>query len=215
MLCVAAQPQQKDTTDLKVGLVLSGGGAKGLAHIGVLKAIDKAGVRLDYVSGSSMGAIVGGLYASGYTAKQLDSLFHTVNFNNLIQDILPRDSKTFYEKEDDEKYALTLPIVEGRVSLPKGISNGQNFYNFYSKLTSHVKHITDFSKLPVPFFCTGTDIETGQGIIFDQGYLPDVVAASGALPTVYSPVKLNGRLITDGGVTDNYPVEEIKKEVLN
>ncbi len=211
LLTAEAQQQQKDTTDVKVGLVLSGGGAKGLAHIGVLKVIDEAGIRLDYISGSSMGAIVGGLYASGYTAKQLDSIFHTVNFNNLIQDILPRGSKTFYEKEDDEKYALSLPIVKNKISLPKGISNGQNFYNFYSKLTTHVRHINDFSKLPVPFFCTGTDIETGEGLIFDKGYLPDVVSASGALPTVYSPVKFNGRLITDGGVTNNYPVEEIKK----
>ncbi|WP_010182004.1 patatin-like phospholipase family protein [Aquimarina agarilytica] len=211
MLNVEAQQQQTDSTDVKVGLVLSGGGAKGLAHIGVLKVIEKAGVRLDYISGSSMGAIVGGLYASGYSAKQLDSLFHTVDFNNLIQDILPRDSKTFYEKEDAEKYALTLPIVDKKVSLPKGISNGQNFYNFYSKLTTHVRHISDFGKLPIPFFCTGTDIETGEGLIFDKGYLPDAVTASGALPTVYSPVKYKGRLVTDGGVTNNYPIEEIKK----
>ena len=209
-LLPAKAQQAKDSTDLKVGLVLSGGGAKGLAHIGVLKVIDSAGVRLDYIAGSSMGAIVGGLYASGYSAKQLDSIFHTVNFTDLIQDRLPRDSKTFYEKEDAEKYALTLPVVDGKISLPKGISNGQNFYNFYSKVTSHVSDINDFSELPIPFFCTGTNIETGEGVIFDKGYLPDVVAASGALPSVYSPVRYKGKLITDGGVTDNYPVEEIK-----
>ena len=203
--------QKKDTTDVKVGLVLSGGGAKGLAHIGALKIIDSLGIRLDYIAGSSMGAIVGGLYASGYTAKQLDSLFYEVNFSDLIQDKIPRRSKTFYEKDYSEKYALTLPIVKGKVSLPKGISNGQNFYNFYSEVTAHVKDITDFSNLPVPFFCTGTDIETGKGLVFDTGYLPDVIAASAALPTVYSPVTYNGKLVTDGGVTDNYPVEEIKK----
>jgi len=203
--------QKSEPDDVKVGLVLSGGGAKGLAHIGVLKVIDEAGVRLDYISGSSMGAIVGGLYASGYTGKQLDSLFHTVDFNKLIQDKLPRRSKTFYEKEDAEKYALTLPVVDGKISLPKGISNGQNFYNFYSKVTTHVRDIKDFSKLPVPFFCTATDIETGEGLVFDEGVLSEVVAASGALPSVYSPVKYKGRLITDGGVTDNYPVEEIRR----
>lgn len=203
--------QKADTTDVKVGLVLSGGGAKGLAHIGALKIIDSLGIRLDYIAGSSMGAIVGGLYASGYTAKQLDSLFYEVNFSDLIQDKIPRRSKTFYEKEYSEKYALTLPIVEGKVSLPKGISNGQNFYNFYSEVTAHVRDVTDFSKLPIPFFCTGTDIENGKGLVFDTGHLPDVIAASAALPTVYSPVAYNGKLVTDGGVTDNYPIEEIKK----
>jgi len=205
-----AQQDQSDT-DLKVGLVLSGGGAKGLAHIGVLKVIDEAGIRLDYIAGSSMGAIIGGLYASGYTGKQLDSLFHTVDFNKLIQDKLPRNSKTFYEKENSEKYALTLPVVEGKIGLPKGISNGQNFYNFYSKVTTHVKDIKDFSKLPVPFFCTGTNIETGEELVFDKGSLPEVVSASSSLPSLYSPVLYDGKLITDGGVTNNYPVEEIRK----
>lgn len=209
---VSMRSQQKaDTTDVKVGLVLSGGGAKGLAHIGALKIIDSLGVRLDYIAGSSMGAIVGGLYASGYTAKQLDSLFYEVNFTDLIQDKIPRRAKTFYEKEYSEKYALTLPLVNGKVSLPKGISNGQNFYNFYSEVTAHVRDVNDFSELPIPFFCTGTDIETGEGLIFDKGYLPDVIAASASLPTVYSPVNYNGKLVADGGVTDNYPVEEIKK----
>ena len=203
--------QKKDSTDVKIGLVLSGGGAKGLAHIGALKIIDSLGIRLDYISGSSMGSIVGGLYASGYSAKQLDSIFQTVNFNDLIQDKIPRTSKTFYEKEYSEKYALTLPIIDSKVSLPKSISNGQNFYNFYSEITEHVRDISDFSKLPVPFFCTGTDIETGEGIVFDKGNLADVVAASSALPTVYSPVKYKNKLVTDGGVTDNYPIEEIKK----
>jgi len=203
--------QENEPNDVKVGLVLSGGGAKGLAHIGVLKIIDQAGIRLDYIAGSSMGAIVGGLYASGYTGKQLDSLFHTVNFDKLIQDKLPRRSKTFYEKADAEKYALTLPVIEGKISLPKGISNGQNFYNFYSKVTTHVRDINDFSKLPIPFLCTATNIETGEGIVFDKGNLPEVIVASGALPSVYSPVLYKGKLITDGGVTDNYPVEEIRK----
>ncbi len=197
--------------DFKVGLVLSGGGAKGLAHIGVLKKIDEVGIKLDYISGSSMGAVVGGLYASGYTGKQIDSLFYTVDFDDLIQDKLSRRRKSFYEKEDAEKYALTLPIIDSKPALPKGISNGQNFYNFYSRITAHVKDINDFSKLPIPFFCTATNIETGQSVVFDEGLLPDIIAASGALPTVYSPVLYKNQLITDGGVTDNYPIDEIRK----
>ena len=104
----------QDTTrveDYRVGLVLSGGGAKGMAHIGALKVIEESGVRLDYIGGTSMGAIVGALYASGYSARQLDSLFTKTDFSNLIQDYLPRSAKTFYEKEDSERYALTLPFT--------------------------------------------------------------------------------------------------------
>lgn len=203
--------QNNNQNPPKVGVVLSGGGAKGLAHIGVLKVIDSLGVKVDYIAGSSMGAIIGGLYASGYNAQQLDSIFHTIDFERIIQDKLPRSSKTFYEKDDAAKYALTLPVVNGKISLPKGISNGQNFYNFYSKLTTHVCRIEDFSKLPIPFFCTATNLETGERIIFDKGMLPEAVSASSALPSVYSPIIYDNQLVTDGGVADNYPVEEMRK----
>ncbi len=195
--------------DAKVGLVLSGGGAKGLAHIGVLKVIEEAGVRIDYIGGTSMGAIIGALYASGYRAKELDSIFRAVDFDTLIQDELPRDAKTFYEREDSEKYAITLPFDGFKIGLPQGLSKGQNFYNQFSRYTAHVNEVRDFNKLPIPFFCMATNIETGKQVLLDKGYLPDAVAASGALPSVFSPVEFNGVLMTDGGVTNNYPVQEI------
>ncbi len=198
--------------DLKVGLVLSGGGAKGLAHIGALKIIEEAGVRIDYIGGTSMGAIVGALYASGYRAKELDSIFRSVDFDTFIQDLLPRDVKTFYEREDSEKYALTLPFDNFKIGLPKGLSKGQNFYNQFSRFTAHVNEINDFDDLPIPFFCMATNIETGQQVLLDKGYLPEAVAASGALPSIFSPVELNGVLMTDGGVSNNYPVKEIKEK---
>ncbi len=196
--------------DVKVGLVLSGGGAKGLAHIGALKVIEEAGVRIDYIGGTSMGAIVGALYASGYTAKELDSIFRSVDFDTFIQDVLPRDVKTFYEREDAEKYAVTLPFDKFKIDLPKGLSKGQNFFNQFSRYTSHVNDIRDFDKLPIPFFCMATNIETGEQILLDKGYLPEAVAASGALPSVFSPVEVDGILMTDGGVANNYPVKEIR-----
>ncbi|MBQ4819949.1 patatin-like phospholipase family protein [Aquimarina sp. MMG016] len=198
--------------DVKVGLVLSGGGAKGLAHIGVLKVIEEAGVRVDYIGGTSMGAIVGALYASGYGAKELDSIFRSVDFDSFIQDVLPRDAKTFYEREDSEKYAITLPFDRFKIGLPKGLSKGQNFYNQFSRYTAHVNHITNFDDLPIPFFCMATNIETGQQVLLDKGYLPEAVAASGALPSIFSPVELDGVLMTDGGVSNNYPVKEIKEK---
>lgn len=202
--------QEKKEQDIKVGLVLSGGGAKGLAHIGALKVIEESGVRIDYIGGTSMGAIIGALYASGYTAKQLDSIFTQTDFSTLIQDNIPRSAKTFYEKQEAEKYALVLPFDKFRVGFPSSLSKGQNVYNLLSKLTSHVSTISDFSKLPIPFFCVATNIETGKEVILDHGYLPRAVTASGALPSLFSPVIINDMLLIDGGVVNNYPVKEVR-----
>ena len=196
----------------KVGLVLSGGGAKGLAHIGVLKVIDSLGIKVDYVAGTSMGAIVGGLYASGYNAEQLDSIFSNVDVDALLQDFTPRGSKSFYEKRNDEIYALTLPFNKFKLGLPSGLSKGLYNFNLISSLTQHVSHVRDFEKLPIPFLCIATDAETGEKIVLDSGILAQNMIASGALPTLYSPVEINGRVLIDGGVVDNYPIEELKSQ---
>ncbi|NJY61289.1 patatin [Salinimicrobium sp. CDJ15-81-2] len=197
--------------DPKVGLVLSGGGAKGLAHIGVLKVLDEAGVRVDYIGGTSMGAIVGALYAAGYTAHQLDSIFQETNFNILIQDELPRGAKTFYEKRDSERYAITLPFDNLKISFPSALSRGQNIYNLMSKLTLHLQEQQDFSEMPIPFFAVATDVETGEEVILDSGHLPQAISASAAIPSLFNPVMIDGRLLIDGGVVNNYPVEELRK----
>ncbi|MAN60118.1 MAG: patatin [Flavobacteriaceae bacterium] len=202
--------QQRAEEDLKVGLVLSGGGAKGLAHIGAIKVLEEAGVRIDYVGGTSMGAIVGGLYATGYSATQLDSIFNTIDFETLIQDDVPRSAKTFYEKNATEKYAITLPFDKFQVSFPSGISKGQNVYNLISKLTSHVSHIRNFDNLPIPFFCMATNVETGAQVVLDEGYLPRAITASGALPSLFSPVVINDQVLVDGGVVNNYPIDEVR-----
>jgi NTE family protein len=212
--CITISAQETRETqekkDVKVGLVLSGGGAKGLAHIGALKMIDSLGIRVDYVGGTSMGAIVGSLYASGYTGKQIDSIFQKTNFDVLIQDELPRSAKTFYEKEDAERYAITLPFDDFKVSFPSSISKGQNVYNKLAELLLHVEKVDDFSKLPIPFLCIATDIEKGEQIILEKGYLPDAITASGAFPSLFEPIPMGERLLIDGGVTNNYPVDEIR-----
>ncbi|MFD2908436.1 patatin-like phospholipase family protein [Flavobacterium ardleyense] len=194
----------------KVGLVLSGGGAKGLAHIGVLKVIDSLGIKIDYVAGTSMGAIIGGLYASGYNAHQLDSIFSRIDVDALLQDYTPRESKTFYEKRNDEIYALSLPFNNFKLGLPSGLSKGLYNFNLLSKLTHHVSNVRDFSKLPIPFLCIATDVETGEKVVLNKGVLAQAMLASGALPTLYSPVVIDGRILIDGGVIDNYPIEELK-----
>ena len=196
--------------DIKVGVVLSGGGAKGLAHVGVLKVLEEAGVRVDYIAGTSMGAIVGGLYASGYSAKQLDSLFRIIDFSMVIQDDLPRKAKTFYEKEASEKFAISLPFDNFKLSLPQSISKGQNTYNLLIRLLEHVSDTEDFTQLPIPFFCVATDIEKAEQVILDTGFLPEAISASGALPTLFKPVTLGDRILIDGGVVNNYPIDELR-----
>lgn len=194
----------------KIGLVLSGGGAKGLAHIGVLKVIDSLGIKVDYISGTSMGAVVGGLYASGYSAHQLDSIFSAIDVDALLQDYTPRESKSFYEKRNDEIYALALPFNNFKLGLPSGLSKGLYNFNLISRLTKHVSHVRDFDELPIPFLCIATDLETGEQILLDSGVLAQSIIASGAIPTLYNPVEINGKLHIDGGVVNNYPVEELK-----
>lgn len=196
---------------LKIGLVLSGGGAKGFAHIGVLKALEKAGVKIDYIGGTSMGAVVGGLYASGYNATQIDSIFYNTNFDELLQDYIPRSSKSFYEKRNDEMYALSLPFEKLKIGIPISLSKGMYNYNLLSKLTHKVRHINDFSKLPIPFLCVATDIEKGEPVVLQNGYLAQAMLASSAFPSLFSPVEINGKLLIDGGVVNNYPAEEVRK----
>ncbi len=203
--------QELDNSDVKVGLVLSGGGAKGFAHIGALKVIEEAGVRIDYIGGTSMGAIIGALYASGYSAHELDSIFSNTNFNKLIQDEIPRSAKTFYEKEDQERYSLTLPFDNFKVKFPSAISRGQNVYNLLTRLLQHVRDVEDFNQLPIPFFCIATNIETGEAVVLNKGYLPEAISASGAFPSLFEPVEIDGKLLLDGGIVNNYPIFKVKK----
>ena len=201
--------QNIEEREVKVGLVLSGGGAKGLAHIGVLKVIEEAGVKIDYIGGTSMGAIIGALYASGYSAKELDSIFRVIDFDQLIKDDIPRKTKTYYDKTVAEKYALTLPFNNFKIAIPQAISSGQNIYNELVRLLYHVKEIKDFKKLPIPFLCIATDIETGDEILFKSGYLPEVIMASGTFPSLFEPAEIDGRILVDGGVVNNYPIYEV------
>jgi len=204
----AQDSEQED--GIKVGLVLSGGGAKGMAHIGALKVIEEAGVKIDYIGGTSMGAIIGALYASGYSAKQLDSIFRKIDFDRLIRDNLPRGVKTFYEKEDSERYAISLPFDNFKVAIPQGFSGGQNIYHELVKHLYHVKDINDFSELPIPFICIATDVETGEQVNLESGYLPEAIMASGTLPSLFEPFTIDGKVLIDGGVVNNYPIEEVK-----
>jgi NTE family protein len=195
----------------KVGLVLSGGGAKGFAHIGVLKVLEEAGLKIDYIGGTSMGSVVGGLYASGYTAAQIDSIFQATNFDELISDFIPRSSKNFYEKRNDELYALVLPFNNFKIGIPEALSKGMYNFNLLSRITRHVRHVRDFNQLKIPFLCIATDIETGKEVVLNKGSLAQAMMASSAFPSLFSPVEIQGKLLVDGGVTNNYPIDEVRK----
>jgi NTE family protein len=194
----------------KVGLVLSGGGAKGFAHIATLKEIDKAGIQLDYIGGTSMGAIIGGLYAAGYSALEIEEIVKKTNFISLLRDELPRKASPFFEKEYGEKTKITLPVTKGSVGLPKAVSKGQNILNFLFELLDTTQDITDFSKLPIPFFCIATDVENGRAVLLEEGSLPLALRASGSFPTLLNPVTLKDKLLIDGGLANNFPVGIMK-----
>jgi len=209
---IYAQEPPVSEKEIKVGLVLSGGGAKGFAHVAVLKKLEEAGVRIDYIAGTSMGAIIGGLYASGYNANELDSVLRVYDLNGLVRDDLPREVSSFYQKENDGKYAISLPLVKRKIELPSAVSNGQNAFNIFSELTEHVHGVDDFSKLNIPFFCLATNLETGEEVVLDKGFLPEAIRASGSFPGLLTPINVNGQVLVDGGIADNFPVEKMKEK---
>jgi NTE family protein len=211
VLCFSLTLFSQEENRPKIGLVLSGGGAKGFAHIGVLKVLEEAGIKIDYIGGTSMGAVIGGLYASGYNATQIDSIFQATNFDDLISDFIPRSSKNFYEKRNDELYALVLPFNKLRIGIPEALSKGMYNYNLLSRVTRNVRHVRDFSQLPTPFLCIGTNIETGEEVLLNTGNLAQAMIASAAFPSLFSPVEIDGKLLVDGGVANNYPIDEVRK----
>lgn len=193
----------------KIGLSLSGGGAKGFTHVGVLKVLDSLGVKVDYISGTSMGAIVGGLYAAGYTGKDIERVVMDTDFYSLITDPKPRQETSFFSKSVD-KYLLTVPLRNGKVSLPSSISTGQRNVYLLKELLKNVSNIDDFSKLPIPFMCVGTNIESGRMQIFEKGDLVSSILASSAFPSLLEPVKIGDSIYVDGAMSVNYPSKPLK-----
>lgn len=215
--CVLAFPfsqaaaQEVQRARPKVGLVLSGGGAKGFAHIGVLKVLEEAGIRVDYITGTSMGGIVGGLYAIGYDAKSLERLVLEQNWSDLLNDEFSRRNLSMRDKDENDKYILSFALRGFSIELPRGLIRGQKLSSKLSRLTLPYHHINDFSRFPIPFQCIGTDIETGQAYIMDRGLLPEALRASMSIPSVFIPIEIDNRLLVDGGVVRNFPVSDVKK----
>ncbi|MFJ9992727.1 patatin-like phospholipase family protein [Pseudomonas putida] len=198
----------------KVGLVLSGGAARGLAHIGVLKALEEQGVHIDAIAGTSMGAVVGGLYASGYSIEELEHLARTLDWQQALSDAPPRKDVPFRRKQDDRDFLVKQKLSfrdDGSLGLPLGVIQGQNLSLLLESKLAHTADIRDFDKLPIPFRAVATDIASGEKVVFRRGHLPQVVRASMSIPAVFAPVELDGRLLVDGGMVDNIPLDVVRE----
>lgn len=194
----------------KIGLVLSGGAARGLAHIGVLKALDEQGIQIDAIAGTSMGAVVGGLYASGYTPAELERIALEMDWQQALSDAPPRKDVPFRRKQDDRDFLVKQKISfrdDGTLGLPLGVIQGQNLAMVLESLLVHTSDNRDFDKLAIPFRAVSTDIATGEKVVFRKGHLPQAIRASMSIPAVFAPVEIDGRLLVDGGMVDNIPVD--------
>lgn len=205
-LCLLLLLPEVEAQRKKVGLVLSGGGAKGVAHIGVLQVLEKAGIPVDVIVGTSMGSIVGGLYAIGYTADQLDSLVRNQDWMFLLSDKVNRYDLSFGEKDQDAKYLFSVPFDRGK-RRPVGFVSGQNVYNLFTDLTIGYHDSLDFMKLPIPFACVAADMFQRKEIVLKDGYLVQAMRASMAIPGVFTPVKKGNQVLVDGGIMNNFPTD--------
>ena len=259
----SSSPQKKESP--KVALVLCGGGAKGAAHLGVLKVLEETGIRPDMIVGTSIGGIVGGLYAMGYKADDIDSIVRNADWPYLLSNNTKRKNVSFSEKQSDQLYLVRIPFYSVRlneenpfvkkstengaesvkakeknkerdkekdkakskekeekefekeksadvslVQLPAGLVNGQNVYNLLSGLSGGYQNYMDFREMPVPFACIATDLSTGEEVILDKGYLPQAMRATMAIPGYFTPVTIDGKVLIDGGVVNNFPTDVAK-----
>ena len=195
----------------KVGVVLSGGGAKGMAHIKALKVIEEAGIPIDYIAGTSIGAIVGGLYAIGYTPEQLDSMVRKQDWTFLLSDRIKRSAMSLTDRERSEKYTVSIPFTKTpKDAATGGIMKGQNLANLFSVLTVGYHDSIDFNKLPIPFACVAANVVNGEQIVFHDGILSTAMRASMAIPGVFTPVRQDSMVLVDGGIVNNYPADVVK-----
>lgn len=195
----------------KIGLTLSGGGAKGLAHIGILKAIDSAGLKIDYITGTSMGSIVGGLYALGYSGDSIEKMARSLEWDVLLSNKTSLRAMIMEEKEEYGKYALELQLTDkGGFKLPTGVLEGEEMWLKLSEMFAPAYNISDFNLMPIPFRCIGTEVSTGSAVVLDHGNLVSAIRASMAIPSVFTAVDIDGCTLVDGGIVRNFPVQDVR-----
>jgi NTE family protein len=197
----------------RIGLVLGGGGARGAAHIGVLRELERLRVPIDAIAGTSMGAIVGGLYAAGMSPQELEELIAGLDWTEVFQDASPREDLSYRRKQDDVDFPVDfeLGLNRGRLQLPMGVIQGQKLSPLLRELTLDVAHISDFDDLPTPFRAVASDIETGESVVLSGGDLTLAMRASMAAPGIFAPVIVDGRMLVDGGIVGNLPIDTMKE----
>ena len=225
ILSISTTAYSQDTTSVKarpkVGLVLSGGGAKGAAHIGVLKYIEEAGIPIDYIAGTSMGSIIGGLHALGYSSDEILSLISSVDWNRLISNQVDRQKISYGNKHESRTQLVTVPFSFGinkqelqsrsfKSSLPMGIVSGDNLMNLFNSLSVGYSDSLDFNDLPIPFQCIATNVINGEADVLNKGLFTKSLRASMAIPILFDPVKIDDVLYADGGLVSNFPAEQCR-----
>ena len=193
----------------KIGLVLSGGGAKGIAHVGVLKVLEEAGFQPDFITGTSMGSIIGGLYAIGYRADALKRLISALNWDEVLSDRIPLQKVLFEEKPFFENQLAEFDFEKLKVRVPSGLIEGQQISKLLSRLTLPTIHEKEFKHFPIPFLCNSTDMISGKSVTLEEGDLALAMRTSMAIPTVFTPVRNEDQILVDGGLVHNFAVREV------
>lgn len=196
----------------RIGLALSGGGARGAAHIGVLRGLEARHIPIDYIAGTSMGAIVGALYASGYSVDDIETITRTLDWNAAFDDDVAREKRSFRRKQDDAAFlsGIRIGIGEDGLKLPAGVVTGQSIELILNRLFAPVSHVDDFDQLKIPFRAVAADIVSSEAVVMGSGSLATAVRASMSIPGVITPVEREGRLLVDGGVANNLPVSVVR-----
>ncbi len=202
----------QELSRLKIGLALSGGGARGAAHVGVLKVIEELQIPVDYIAGTSMGAIIGGLYASGMSSEEIEHQFNTINWTTVFKDKAERPERSQRRKSDDRLYLVEakIGVSDAGLHIPKSVIEGQKLNFILKSLTLPVADVTDFDDLPIPFRAVAMDIASGDEVVLGEGDLATAMQASMAIPAVFSPIHLNDKILVDGGGANNLPISVVR-----
>lgn len=208
----AAEPPVRGAHPGGIGLVLGGGGARGAAHIGVLKVLERERIPIAYIAGTSMGSIIGSLYAAGYTPDELEAIVGAIDWKDMLEDDPSRIDMPMRRKDDTLRYLLDfkLGVRDGKVQLPRGAIQGQKLLLLLRRLLLPTWQVTDFDRLPIPFRCVATDIVRGEPVVFEGGDLAVAVRASMSVPAAFAPIRVDGRLLVDGGLVNNVPYDVAK-----
>jgi len=195
----------------KVGLVLSGGGARGFAHIGVLKMLDSLNIRIDYIAGTSMGGILGALYAIGYSGEELETIVRHTDWVEIFSDKPRRSIQPYYQKKECGRYQLNFGIVDFKPVLPSGMIIGQKLYLLFADLIFPFNKTQNFDQLPIPFRCVAVNLQTGNEFIIKSGPLDKAMRTTMAIPSIFSPVSWGDSVYIDGGISNNLPVDVVRE----